>query len=102
MLGDSLPPTAALAMPSAAAKRTAAPFAANTRSYYRGLSATSVGLEFSIAVIFGILLGMWLDGKAGTTPWLMIAGLVLGFSTGMRAVWRHVAAADRAAAESEG
>ena len=76
--------------------------AARTRAYYRGLSASSIGIEFAVAVIAGLLGGMWLDGKAGSAPWLMILGLCLGFATGMRGVWRHVAAADRAAKESEG
>lgn len=85
-----------------AGRGTAAPYAARTRDYYRGLSATSVGLELAVAVIFSLMGGMWLDGKAGTTPWLMIVCLGFGFATGLRGVWRHVAAADRAAKESEG
>lgn len=108
---DDLPHSAAPVVPPLtpvagrrvlAARKTAAPYAARTRAYYRQLSATSVGLELAVAVIFGLFLGMWLDKKAGTTPWLLIAGVVFGFGTGMRGVWRHVAAADRAAKESEG
>ena len=85
-----------------AARSTAAPYAARTRAYYQQLSATSVGLEMAVAVVAGLLLGMWLDRKLGAAPWMMILGLVLGFTTGMRGVWRHVAAADRAVKESEG
>jgi len=85
-----------------AGRSTAAPYAAHTRSYYRSLSSSSVGLEFSVSIILTLFAGMWLDTRYGTGPWLMIAGVILGFAVGMRGVWRHVAAADRAALESEG
>jgi hypothetical protein len=47
------------------------------------------------------MLGIWLDRKAGTAPWLMLLFLGFGFAAGIRAVWRYVAAADREAQESE-
>jgi ATP synthase protein I len=81
--------------------RAAAPYASKTRGYYRTLSASSVGLELAVSVILCMLVGRWLDGKWGTTPWLMIAGVVLGFTAGMRALYRHVAMADRDAARAE-
>lgn len=40
--------------------------------------AASLGFEVAFAVIGGILLGLWADEKLGTTPWLLIAGCVLG------------------------
>lgn len=86
---------------SATARKASAPYAAKTRGYYRNLSATSVGLEMAIAVVLTLFLGMWLDRRYGTEPWLMLLCLCFGFAAGMRGVWRHVAAADRAAAESE-
>jgi ATP synthase protein I len=64
------------------------------------LSATSVGIELAVAVVIGIFFGMWLDKQLGTAPGMMIAWLVIGFAAGMRAVFRHVHAADRLAAES--
>jgi F0F1-type ATP synthase assembly protein I len=65
------------------------------------MSATTVGLELAVSVILCLLLGRWLDGRIGTTPWFMIGGVILGFTAGMRAVYRHVAIADREAARSE-
>ena len=50
--------------------------------------ASSVGIEFSIAVIVFLLFGWWLDGKLGTQPWLTLAGLGLGSLVGFRALWR--------------
>jgi ATP synthase protein I len=85
----------------AAGRGPAAPYAARTRDYYRSLSASSVGLEFAIAVVLGLFVGMWLDKRFGTGPWLLIVSLGFGFTAAMRGVWRHVAASDRAARESE-
>ncbi|HAH46280.1 AtpZ/AtpI family protein [Gimesia sp.] len=40
---------------------------------------TSVSLEMALPA----LLGHWLDGKWGTSPWLTAVGALLGFATGM-------------------
>jgi F0F1-type ATP synthase assembly protein I len=45
----------------------------------------------------GFFGGRWLDGKLGTTPWLMIAFLALGLFAGFRSVLRAVRRLDRAA-----
>lgn len=50
--------------------------------------ASSVGIEFSIAVVCFLLGGWWLDGKLGTDPWLTLVGLGLGSLVGFRALWR--------------
>src|SRR5262245_5202588 len=71
--------------------------ARNGRRFYQTLSASSVGLELGLSVVFGVLFGRWLDGKLGTTPWLMIAFLALGLVAGFRSVLRAVRRLDRAA-----
>ena len=71
--------------------------ARNGRAFYQTLSASSVGLELGLAVVIGVLFGRWLDGELGTTPWLMVVFLVLGFVAGFRSVVRAVGRADRAA-----
>jgi len=86
---------------AAARAAAAAPLAAHTRGVYRALSASSVGLELGIAVILGLLFGRWLDGKAGTDPWLTLLFVVLGFVAGMKGVMRAVRVADRDAAASD-
>jgi len=46
-------------------------------SRYAGL-----GLQFAATMgVFGWA-GFWLDGKWGTSPWLMVAGIFLGFVGG--------------------
>jgi F0F1-type ATP synthase assembly protein I len=32
-----------------------------------------------VAPLVGFFLGSWLDKRFGTSPWLLLAGLVLGF-----------------------
>jgi ATP synthase protein I len=49
---------------------------------------TSVGIEFSLSVLIGLLGGRWVDGKLGTSPWLMIVGLLLGVSAALRSLIR--------------
>jgi ATP synthase protein I len=63
---------------------------------YEGLSSSSVGLELGLAVVVALLFGMWLDGKLGTQPWLMLVFLVLGLVAGFRNVLRAVARAEKA------
>ena len=48
--------------------------ASRTRSYgYAG-----VGIQFAGTFLVMGFFGWWLDGKLGTEPWLMIAGILLG------------------------
>ncbi len=72
-----------------------------TRGMYSALSASSVGLELGVSVLLGLLGGMWLDSKAGTEPWLMLLGLVLGLIAGFRGVLRAVERSDKAAKVEE-
>lgn len=41
------------------------------------------GFEFGAAVALFFLGGRWLDGNLGTTPWLTLAGALLGVAAGM-------------------
>lgn len=75
--------------------------ATKTRDAYRSWSASSVGLEMGIAVVLGLLFGRWLDGKAGTDPWLMLVFTGLGMAAGLKGVFRAVREADKIAAENE-
>ena len=44
--------------------------------------------EFSAAVIVGGLLGFLVDYFVGTTPWGLLAGMILGFMAGTRSIVR--------------
>ena len=51
---------------------------------------SSLGFEFVAAVLLPGALGWWLDSKAGTRPWLMLVGGLLGFGIGLRILMRSV------------
>ena len=42
----------------------------------------SLGTTFAAAVVLGLGAGYWLDGWLGTTPWLTLAGALLGLTVG--------------------
>lgn len=79
------------------ASDTASPAARGGKRFYNALSASSVGLELGLSVVISVLFGMWLDGKLGTTPWLMLLWLGIGLAAGFRGVLRAVRRADREA-----
>jgi F0F1-type ATP synthase assembly protein I len=44
---------------------------------------SGVGLELAGATAGLALLGYWLDGKFGTSPWCLLAGVVIGIVGGL-------------------
>lgn len=40
------------------------------------------GLQFGLSIALFTLLGYWLDGRFGTRPWLLLAGVLVGFGGG--------------------
>ncbi|MGD9212447.1 MAG: AtpZ/AtpI family protein [Desulfobacteraceae bacterium] len=56
-----------------------------TRRYFRELGYFStIGLSIALAIFIGLAIGLWLDKKFGTHPWLMIIFLILGIIAGYR------------------
>jgi F0F1-type ATP synthase assembly protein I len=43
----------------------------------------TIGMQLAVAVVAFFFLGQWLDGKFGTSPWLMITGAAVGAVGGM-------------------
>ena len=43
----------------------------------------SLGLQFVVTVLVCLFAGQWLDRRLGTTPWLLLAGVLLGGALGM-------------------
>jgi ATP synthase protein I len=82
----------------AATKAVIDPTARASRKAYQGLSSASVGLELGLAVIIGLVIGIYMDRWLGTTPWLMLVWLGFGFVAGFRGVMRAVRREDREAA----
>lgn len=47
-----------------------------------------LGLQFVVTVLICLFLGQWLDRKLGTSPWLMLAGMLVGSSIGIWTMFR--------------
>lgn len=60
------------------------------RGYGKAYEIIAAAMQLALAVILMVFLGTWLDGKFGTKPWLMIAGLAVGFAAGFYAFLRSV------------
>ena len=50
----------------------------------QALALTStISMEIAITVTLGFWLGRFLDGRFGTEPWIMVAGVLLGMGLGI-------------------
>ncbi|MGQ9511629.1 AtpZ/AtpI family protein [Thermodesulfitimonas sp.] len=52
--------------------------------------ASTIAVQFAASVFVGVWIGDYLDGKLGTRPWLMLAGLLTGIGAGMLGAYRTV------------
>lgn len=56
-----------------------------TRRYIREMAYfSSIGLSVALSIFIGLAIGLWLDRKFDTSPWLMIVFLVMGIVAGYR------------------
>ena len=46
------------------------------------LRLTGFGFYFASCLLIGVGVGVWLDGRLHTRPWLLMAGLVVGSALG--------------------
>jgi ATP synthase protein I len=60
------------------------------RAHYELLKLSSLGLEMGGAVVIGLLMGVWLDRRFGTEPWLTFVFLGFGFVAAGKAVYKAV------------
>jgi len=51
------------------------------------------GLTFVVAILGGLYLGQWLDGKLGTAPWLLITGVFVGAGASFYSMYSKLMAA---------
>lgn len=63
--------------------------------WYGALRYLGVGLTMAASVAGGLLLGVWLDGRFGTAPWLAMTFLVIGAAAGFRELYRVLRAWQR-------
>jgi F0F1-type ATP synthase assembly protein I len=48
------------------------------------------GLQFAASIALFLFLGMWLDSRLGTDPWLLIAGVLVGGTAGFWSIYRRL------------
>ncbi len=53
-----------------------------------------VGLQFAATMAVFALLGWWGDGKLGSSPWLLLVGVFLGFGLGLYSIVSRLAPGD--------
>jgi F0F1-type ATP synthase assembly protein I len=58
--------------------------------YGKAYEIIAAALQLAAAVVVMLLVGQWLDGKLGTGPWLMLAGLMTGFAGGFYSFMRSI------------
>jgi ATP synthase protein I len=56
---------------------------------------SSIGLVLVVSTIIGLVGGYYADRLLGTSPWLLLVGLVLGIAAGFVNLFRSVTRADR-------
>lgn len=62
----------------------------------------TLGIQLVLSVFLGAGAGYWLDERFGTSPWLMVAGIVAGAVAGMYNAYRVIVAQDLAARQVPG
>jgi F0F1-type ATP synthase assembly protein I len=62
-----------------------------------------VGLQFAASILLFLFAGSWLDGRLGTGPWLMVAGVFVGGAAGFYSMYRRlvIVPRDREAGSAE-
>ena len=49
-----------------------------------------MGVQFLVAILLCLFAGRWLDARLGTSPWLMIVGVLVGAGVSTVAMYRRV------------
>ena len=54
-----------------------------------------IGLQFGIVLVAFLFAGKWLDDRLGTEPWLLMAGVFVGFGLSVLWMYRRLVARDK-------
>ena len=54
------------------------------------MNLLTVGTVLVVCIVLGYLLGNYLDKKLGTSPWLVVSGVILGTAAGFVELFRTV------------
>jgi F0F1-type ATP synthase assembly protein I len=60
------------------------------RGMLSGAAYAGLGVQFAAAILVFLFAGQWLDRRLGTTPWLMLLGVLLGAGGGIYSMYRRL------------
>lgn len=50
--------------------------------------ASTIGIQLVVAIFVGLAIGVWLDRRLGTFPWLALLFMILGVAAGFANYYR--------------
>lgn len=62
---------------------------------------SGLGLQFAATVGLSALAGNWLDGRLGTSPWLLLLCVFLGFGLGLYSMIKKIPPTSRKSSRDE-
>ncbi len=68
--------------PSTDEKKTDGELGAFPKAFRIAGPLFGLGIQLAAAVVVMFFVGRWLDGRWGTTPWMMLAGIMVGAAAG--------------------
>lgn len=61
----------------------------SSKTAYRAFGlVTAIGADLVGCILGGLYLGKWIDSKVGTTPFLMVLGILLGLAAGIFGIFQ--------------
>ena len=63
------------------------------RKNLRPLVLMQLGFTMVSAILVPLFIGVWFDGRFGTTPWGILLGMAVGVGAGTVGVWKLVSSA---------
>ena len=55
-----------------------------------GAEFAGLGIQFGLSLVLFAFLGYWLDRKLGTSPWLLLLLVFVGFGAAFYSIYRRV------------
>lgn len=64
-----------------------------------GAEFAGIGVQFGLTILIFVFIGIWVDERLGTSPWLLLLAVFLGAGASFYSIYRKVIAAQRRDAE---